>query len=404
MPDGPRLVYSGSAQTQREYPGANPNEIATLVVGGRYYSDWESVWVQHRWKDPYDPFRFTCAERDPIPDLWSRLQFKPADPCAIYLAGRLAFNSFIMVRQVAYEANSHGVSLQGLGKGHQLTGSILPDDNDGGNYTGDLISVVTQVLAPTSVRLGGTVGTIDGTPFKPAVHPNQGETKWAFLERLARDRNVDLSKNPAGDLVLVGPHGPRMTAMLIEGENVKSAQVVIDGQDAYSYVLVSGQHDQSNGPAASEMRSKAVPPGTLPENRPLLVPIEHPVWTQHEVDLRALKEARWSGVRIEADVVVYGWLDPSGNLWRVGTEVEFDSPMVPIHQPLTIDTATFMQDGTGATRTSLHLIEPWRNNTTGGPITDAATVTPDTALSTKTPAGTPGDPPPAYLPGFTPTL
>jgi hypothetical protein len=173
----------------------------------------------------------------------------------------------ILVRQVAYEAESHGVSLQGTGKGWELSGSVLPDAN-GGNFSGDLISIVEQVLSETNVRLGEVIGTIDGTPFKPAVHPNQGETKWAFVERLARDRNVDLGTNPQGDLVLTGPHGPRMTAVLIEGENVKSAQIVIDGQNAYNYVLITGQRqpdDQTNGPAASELRSKAVPPGASPE-------------------------------------------------------------------------------------------------------------------------------------------
>jgi prophage tail gpP-like protein len=111
MSNGPTLVYS-----QPEYPGVKPEEVATVVVGGRYYSDWETTWVQHRRLDPYMYFRFTAAERDPIPGLWDRLQFKPPDPCAIYLAGRLAVTGIIMVRQVAYEGNSHGVSLQGKGK------------------------------------------------------------------------------------------------------------------------------------------------------------------------------------------------------------------------------------------------------------------------------------------------
>ena len=61
----PYLVYD--AQSQPTSPGANPNEIATLVVGGRYYSDWETVFVQHRWHDPETVFRFTAAERDPPP-------------------------------------------------------------------------------------------------------------------------------------------------------------------------------------------------------------------------------------------------------------------------------------------------------------------------------------------------
>jgi prophage tail gpP-like protein len=406
MPDGPRLV-SVDGQTQREYPGANPNEIATLVVNGMYFSDWETVFVQHRWPDPEMTFRFTCAERDPVPELWSRLQFRPGDKCQIYLAGRLAFNGYILIRQVAYEANSHGVSLQGKSLPWELTGSILPDEGSGGNFSGDLTSIVTQVLAPTNVRLGEIVGTVDGTPFKPPVHFNQGETRWAFLERLARDRNVDLATNPQGNLVLVGPHGPRMSAVLIEGENIKSAQVVIDGQDKYNYLVVSGQRqpdDQTNGPAASEMRSKAVPPGPFTDFRTLLVPIEHPVWTQHEVDLRAQKEARWSGEKIDADVVVYGWLDPSGNLWKVGTEVQFESPMVPMHQPMTLVVATFQQDSVGATRTSLHLWDTWRTNASGGFATDPPTAKADTGPVTAPPDGKPPDPPPEYLPGFTPVL
>jgi prophage tail gpP-like protein len=399
------------AFTQREYPGAKLDEIATLVINGMYYSDWETVWVQHRWHDPYNYFRFTCAERDPIPGLWDRVQFKPPDPCAIYLAGRLALTGIILVRQVAYEAESHGVSLQGKGKAWELTGSITPEEGDGGNFKGDLISIVQQVLRPTSVRIGEIIGTISGIPFNPpeGVHFNQGETRWAFLERLSRDRNVDLSNNKNGDLVLVGPHGPRVSAVLIEGVNIYSAQVVINGEDAYSYVFVTGQRppdDQTNGPAASELRSKAVPPGTMPESRPLLVPIEHPVKTQPEVDLRAAKEARWTGTRIDADIVVYGWLDPSGELWRVGTEVEINSPMIPMgiglsdQTLLTIETATFTQDENGGTRTSLHLIEPWRNNTSGGPATDAPTVKADTAPAKAPSDGKPSDPPPALLPGF----
>ena len=96
MPPGPTLVFDASSQPS--YSGANPNEIATLVVGGRYYSDFETVWVQHRRLDPHMYFRFTAAERDPVPGLWSRLQFKPPDPCAVYLAGRLAVTGIIMVR------------------------------------------------------------------------------------------------------------------------------------------------------------------------------------------------------------------------------------------------------------------------------------------------------------------
>jgi prophage tail gpP-like protein len=392
------------AQTQPNYPGVNPNEVATLVVGGLYFSDWETVWVQHRWHDPYNYFRFTCAERDPIPNLWTLLQFRPGQSCTIYLAGRLAFTGKILVRQVAFDANNHGVSLQGKGNAWELTGSVMSEDS---NYKGPLIDIVKQVIAPTSVRMAPPVGTIDGTEFKPPVHPNQGETMYSFIERLARDRNVDLANDKDGNLVLVGPHGPRMTAHLTQGDNILSGQIVINGEDAYSEVLARGQRqpdDQTNGPKASEMSSVAIPKGAKPDYRPLMVPIEHPVWTQHEVDLRAMKEKRWVGMRIDADITTYGWLAPTGNLWQVGTEVDVETIMGMLHQPLTIETATFTQDSTGGTRTQLHLIETDRNNVEGGLATGADTGTDakaDTAPAKNPPAATPPDPAPPYLPGAT---
>ena len=65
-----------------------------LTVNGVKFDDWESVFVQGRWADPFTYFRFTAAERDPVfkkdateIPLWEKLQFKPGDPCTVTLAG-----------------------------------------------------------------------------------------------------------------------------------------------------------------------------------------------------------------------------------------------------------------------------------------------------------------------------
>src|ERR1700752_954489 len=95
--------------------GPNPLEVARIdTTEGFSYTDWESVWVQHRWADSSPLFRFTCAERVPIPDLWTQLQFRPGDGVDIYLGGQLALAGGIITdRQVAYDATSHGVQLSG---------------------------------------------------------------------------------------------------------------------------------------------------------------------------------------------------------------------------------------------------------------------------------------------------
>jgi hypothetical protein len=60
-----------SRRVMRPWPRADQEpkreETATLIVAGRKFEDWGTVWLQHNLTDSYAQFRFTCAERDPIP-------------------------------------------------------------------------------------------------------------------------------------------------------------------------------------------------------------------------------------------------------------------------------------------------------------------------------------------------
>jgi hypothetical protein len=54
--------------SQPAYPGANPKTIAEILVlpskytssAGGVFSGWETVWIQHRWKEGEPKFRFTA--------------------------------------------------------------------------------------------------------------------------------------------------------------------------------------------------------------------------------------------------------------------------------------------------------------------------------------------------------
>src|SRR6516162_8407115 len=102
----------------KPYPVPDPEEVATIVVGGARYDDWETVYVQLRWQDWYPTFQFTAAERDPNPPLWDRIQFEPPDPVAVYLGGQLAITGNIMRRQTAYDKGNHAVQIFGVGTTH----------------------------------------------------------------------------------------------------------------------------------------------------------------------------------------------------------------------------------------------------------------------------------------------
>ena len=184
-------------------PVPNPEEVATLLVsqtGSPAYNfqDWETVWVQIRWADAWPHFRFTCAERDPIPGLWQKLQFKPQDQCAIYLGGKLAIAGVIIQRQVSYDANQHAVMLYGKGvTWYAARGSILDKKSEYDNQTFEQIA--RKVVAPFGVGIK-VVGTLDAIPY-PKMQVQPGEKLFDFLERIARPKGIVVGSDEKGNFV-----------------------------------------------------------------------------------------------------------------------------------------------------------------------------------------------------------
>jgi prophage tail gpP-like protein len=237
--------------SQPPEPGTNPDEIAEIIVAGGAkkgagtgsFSDWETVWVQHRWMDAWPIFRFTAAERDPIPTLWERLQIIPTDRVQINLGGKLAITGVVQVRQTAYDGNSHAVSIQGVGvQWYVWRGAILDKKSE---FFGSYVDVAKQVLAPFGVS-PVFIGEIDSTPFKNAAHNEPGESVFQFLERLGRSRKVILGADYQGNLLFIGDHDSKLVDDLTEGENILSCQCVISIDNLYDPIVVRGSTGRSD--------------------------------------------------------------------------------------------------------------------------------------------------------------
>jgi prophage tail gpP-like protein len=335
-----------------------PEETATIVVEGRRFYDWESVFVQHRWTEAFPLFRFTAAERDRPATLWEKLQFKPGDECAIYLGGILAIVGVINLRQAAYDANSHGVMLQGVGMTwYASRGSIIDET---GNYDGKTFEeVARKVIAPFGIGVK-TIGTLNKIPFeKLQVEP--GENLWNFLERIARPKGIVLGSDHLGNMLLIDHHSSNVASELVEGDNILKCQATISKEAMHSNYIVDGQPpqgDDQHGRQATEMRAQIG--GSAKRYSPLLTPAEQPVKTMAELQDRAQNEAVWhEGTEIRASITVQGWMMPGGGLWRAGDLIAVQSPMAMLDMGLKIETATFTQDNSGGTLTTLELVAPW---------------------------------------------
>jgi prophage tail gpP-like protein len=349
-------VYIGRQKTPAELYA---EETATLLVNGLKFVDWETIMVQHRWTEAFPTFRFTTADRVEVPLDWRLLQFKPGDECAIYLGQWLAITGVITVRQVSYNANQHGVMLQGNGiTWYANRASVI---HPTGNFDGkSFVQVANEVIAPTGVGVK-IIGDLDSTPYE-RLQVETGETVWNFLERIARPRGIVMGSDHLGNFLLIGDHTYTPTMDLVEGINIKKAQITIMVEDIYSEYIVRGQTaatDGHSGPTAAEQEARVA--GSAKRYSPRLTPAEQPVWGIEELQKRASNEAVWSeGTIIQATITVQGWMRPSdGQLWQAGSDIRIWTPMGMLNMVLKAQTVTFMQSRAAGTETVLDLVAPW---------------------------------------------
>jgi prophage tail gpP-like protein len=343
----------------------NPrDEIATLIVNGVRFEDWESVWVQRRWADSCTLFRFTAAERDPIFTkqgfpLWQKLQFKPGDLCTVLMADQLAVTGFIETRQVAYDADQHGVQLDGKSRS-ELAAKSSVDSETGSWDNQNFMQIASNVAGKYGVGVI-PVGSPDSSPFVQCQN-EKGELVWDFLERLARQKGIVLGSDHLGNFLAIGPHSFPVIDRLIEGYNIKSCQCVISHKDIHLDVDVSAQlkpTDQVNGSAANEVTAQVSSAVQNVLYSKIIIPMETPPADQGEVFKRANYERMWKdGSLINATIVVQGWLRAGRALWNAGDQVHVYSPMAMLDQPMAIQNCTFSQDNRQGTITTLDLVNP----------------------------------------------
>jgi prophage tail gpP-like protein len=339
---------------------AKSSETVQLSVDGGNFTDFESVWIQSTWGDSYDQFKFTCAERV------GGKQFIPGQKCSIKLAGKDAISDgIILSRQITYDAYRHGILIQGVSR--TWAGARCSIDHGTCSFDNkDIKAISEEIFKPTGVKIE-TRGNVDLTKWE-YMHSMPGETMHAFIERLARDRNVILTSDPehSDTLLLVArDYDNGNQGQLIEGQNILKMQCEFSKKNAYSKYIIHGQtpaDNKINMTVAAEQRKTA--DGTLEEFYSVRkIAMEQPVRTAKEVQVRADNEAAFErSQELQATATVQGWqpggAQGGGDLWRKGKKVKVTSPMAILDQELAIQQVTYTQDNQSGSLSTLVLVPP----------------------------------------------
>jgi prophage tail gpP-like protein len=340
----------------------NPKEVAEITVHGMKYRDWESVTVFDEEYHASDYFRFTCSEGKPLSKNWTAIRIRPGDHCTVMLAGQLAISGFVETRQVAYTGESHGIEIIGHNYTRALNyGAVMHDTHEikNASYT----QIANTICKPFGIQFK-PIGAVSEKKFE-RVCMAPGETAWNVLDTLARQRGIVLGSNAQGNLT-GRVQWDQTGDALIEGINILEGREIMTlkgGSTGYNY----GQSqqpstDERHGPKAAQAPFSMLPGSMLasfggPQGvyAPKKVLLEHP-GDKDDAEMRNKFEDQVSGYeQLNVDIVVQGWLRPSGGLWQAGQMVHVTSPMLIVDEDLKLNKVTFTQDNKSGTRTTLSL-------------------------------------------------
>src|SRR5262252_1496406 len=338
-------------------PTANPKEVATLIVNGRRYEGWETVWAQERWTEAFTYFRFTAAEVTNPPASYHDAQVIPCDDVTLMLGGEQVVKGTVITRQTSYNATQHMVQITGKGLSFWTYKSSV--DTLTGNFDNmNIKQIAEKVLAP--YQPPKWIGTPDMRPFEHE-QAQSGETIWDFLDRLCRQRKCILGSDRQGNVQIIGDHEGIYSGSVVEGVNIKAMQCTISVEDTYESIRVtttSKGDDDANGQETNQPSDGVESIGC--RNSILIIESES-AGKKEEALLRAQYEKIWTeGTKITANVTVQGWFsDMTGHLWEAGTLVNVQSDMAMLHGTMKLKTVTWTQDNNNGTQTVLELVEPW---------------------------------------------
>jgi prophage tail gpP-like protein len=328
------------------------SESAQITIGGETFRDWTTIEAWDIMGDGFRHFRFSCTEATPIAKNFANMRIQPGQECVVTLAGQKFCSGYVNIRNASYDAMRHGVMIEGRGFGQDLFDTSIAKTEQ--EWDGQLWEkIATDLMKPYGIKLIilGRNANFD-KPFEH-VHINIGDSPWNLMERLARQRDITLGEDENGNIVATGDQPVGSSGELVEGKNIQRASCRIIDWENYSSYDFRGQvrgTDERSGRRSAEVRAQ-VENKNVKRFRPYVGISEHP---EAEAKMRAGTEKTWTNrYLVEADIVVYGWLNSRGSLWRTFNQVSVEAPMLILHQPLTIKQVTFTQNDAEGTLTTI---------------------------------------------------
>lgn len=340
-----------------------------LEVNGSQYENFESASCEIRLDALSNTFSFeaVAAEGDPLP-------FKGGDACKVIVDNEKVLTGSIEIIDVNYSANDHRIFIQGRDKtGDLLDSTLEPIPDIRAPIT--LKSLIEKVLSQIGLDID-VIDEVNPEIFNEAediASPEAGDNAFSFLEKYSRKRQVLLTSNADGNIVIASNSGENAIGAVqhvigAEDNNILAASFTYDTTGRFNIYKFASQLNPVALNAAGETdlatvvnQSGRVLDPDIRIGRQLILVSEAPS-SNDPNESRAKWEADIRRARgLVYAVTVHGYrvdnTDPNSNLWGTNKKYQIIDDYLGKQERMLCNSVTYTLDLATGEQTSLGFVD-----------------------------------------------
>ena len=316
-----------------------------LKIDSSSYSGWQTAEISKHIEAISSSFQLSIA--DIASQDLSRFPISINSKAVLNIEDRTVISGFVDSVDVSYSKDTSSVLIAGRDNTANLVDCSVVLGRD--EFLEQSLQQIADALCnPLGVPVKASL------PVKiPRFKINPGETAFEALDRAAKYQGVLLRPDGLGNLVTAKIGEEVTRSALIEGRNILSASLSLNGSDRYSDYIVKAQNLDQDEPNIEETAKDR-----LGRYRPLLIvsgtQIDRSAARMLAEWEAAVRAARSFSLTIETP----DWRDAKGELWEVGSLVRVVSQRLSIDASLLIKSLRFTKSLDQGTLTSLELTLP----------------------------------------------
>ncbi len=325
-------------------------DAVTVFVNKQVYEGWEDVKLTLELNSLASDFTLQVTDKwreDQAP--WG---IQPQDLIHVHIGKSSMITGYVDKVEASVDKDSRAFTISGRSKTCDLVDCSATQTTLDGST---LDAAVRKLLEPFGIGLI-VVGDV-GAAFDK-INVQSGETVFAVIERLVKQRKMLVYSDSNGNLVLAKVGIRRSSTELKQGVNVLSGRATYDYSERFSEYKVKGQND----PFLAQLGQGSSPTGSATDSavkryRPLVVNNETNTDDASGAD-RASYEASLRAARsIEVNVGVQGWLRVDQTPWAINELVNCDLGFLGTRRQMLIKKVSFNKSN-AQTTCDLTLIRP----------------------------------------------